>query len=151
MRHALSIASSRATGLHVERSVRLAVAGQPLERVAAALGEALPSLGALTASAIRTAGFTGGKAADVFDGLALLATEELGLVRERRAATAQTRFSAWIVGGIPVAYLLYAGLGGKLAALQTAGPVGIVLPIVGLLLLVGGIGAMWVLLRRAER
>ncbi|MDH3261151.1 MAG: type II secretion system F family protein [Acidimicrobiia bacterium] len=151
LRHALNSASGRAGGLRLERAVRLAAAGQPLERVAEALGRALPSLGALTASAVRTAGVTGGKAADVFDGLALLATEEVGLARERRAATAQTRFSAWIVGGIPVAYLSYAGLSGKLAVLQTAGSVGVVLVTVGSLLLVGGIGAMWGLLRRAER
>ncbi len=67
----------------------------------------MPRLGRLAASAVRTAGITGGRVADVFDGLALLATEEVDLIRERRAATAQSRFSAWIVGGIPVVYLVW--------------------------------------------
>jgi tight adherence protein B len=151
LRHALGSATNRAGGLALDRAVRLAVAGQPLERVAGSLRQAMPRLGALTASAVRTAGVTGGRAADVFDALALLATEEVGLVRERRAATAQARFSAWIVGGIPVAYLLYAGISGKLAVLQSAGPAGSVLLAVGSLLLAGGVGTMWGMLRKAER
>jgi len=151
LRHAVSSASVRATGLRLDRVARLAAAGQPLEGVADALEGAMPGLGALAASAVRTAGVTGGRAADVFDALALLATEELGLVRERRAATAQARFSAWIVGGIPVVYLLYAGLSGKLAGLPSAGPVGKVILAAGSLLLAGGIGLMWGMLRKAER
>lgn len=151
LRHAISSASSRTTSLRLARAVRLAVAGQPLEHVAAAMECALPRLGPLTASAVRTAGVTGGKAADVFDGLAMLATEEVGLDRERRAATAQARFSAWIVGGIPVVYLFYAGLSGKLAVLRAAGSVGVVLLSLGSILLIGGVGAIWGMLRRAER
>jgi tight adherence protein B len=111
----------------------------------------MPRLGALTASAVRTAGATGGRAADVFDALALLAAEEVALVRERRAATAQARLSAWIVGGIPVVYLLYAALAGNLAVLQSTGSVGHALLLVGSLLLVAGVGLMWGMLRTAER
>jgi tight adherence protein B len=151
LRHALRTASHQVTGLRLERTVRLAAAGQPLDRVANALERALPRLGPLSASAVRTAGVTGGKAAEVFDKLALLAAEEVGLVRERRAATAQARFSAWIVGGIPVAYLLYAGVTGRLAVLRTAGPVGVAVLTLGLVLLGGGILAIWGTLRRAER
>lgn len=151
LRHAISSAFDPATGLRLDRAVRLAAAGQPLEQVAEALERGMPGLGALAASAVRTAGVTGGRAADVFEALALLATEELGLVRERRAATAQARFSAWIVGGIPVAYLLYAGLNGKLANLPSAGRVGNVMLAAGSLLLAGGVGLMWGMLRKAER
>ena len=149
LRYALGAASHG--GLRLGRVVRLAVAGQSLERVADELELALPRLGRLAASAVRTAGVTGGKAADVFDGLALLAAEEVALIRERRAATAQTRFSAWIVGGLPVVYLVYAGVTGRLAALRTSGPVGVVLLGLGLGLLAGGILAIWGMLRRAER
>ncbi len=151
LRHALGAASYRATRLRLNRALRLAKAGRPLDHVAEALEGALPRLGGLTASAVRTAGVTGGRAADVFDGLALVANEEVDLVRERRAATAQARFSAWIVGGIPVLYLLYAGVAGRLEILRTAGPIGIALLGVGSLLLVGGIVAMWGMLRKAER
>jgi len=151
LRYALSAASSRSFGLRLDRAVRLAAAGQPLRLVADALEGTMPRLGALTASAVRTAGATGGRAADVFDALALLAAEEVALVRERRAATAQARFSAWIVGGIPVVYLLYAALAGKLAVLQSTGSVGRALLVVGSLLLVAGVGLMWGMLRTAER
>jgi Flp pilus assembly protein TadB len=111
----------------------------------------MPRLGLLTASAVRTAGVTGGKAADVFDALALLATAEVGLARERRAATAQARFSAWIVGGIPGAYLLYAAITGKLSVVRSAGSVGYVLLAVGTMLLIAGVAVMWGMLRTAER
>lgn len=151
LRHALSSASSPALGPGLDQALRLAAAGQPLESVAAALERTMPRLGLLTASAVRTAGVTGGRAADVFDALALLATAEVGLARERRAATAQARLSAWIVGGIPVAYLLYAAISGKLSVVRSAGSVGYVLLAVGTMLLIAGVAVMWGLLRRAER
>lgn len=151
LRHALCVAAPASAALPLRRAVRLAAAGQPLEEVAVELAGALPRLGRLTASSVRTVGVTGGRAADVFDGLALLATEEMDLVRERRAATAQARFSALIVGGIPVVYLGYAVLTGRLAGLVTAGPVGVVLLGAGIGLLGGGIVTMWMTLRAAER
>ena len=151
LRHALSSASSRAHGLGLDRALRLAAAGRPLDDVAGVLEQTMPRLGALAASAVRTAGVTGGKAAEVFDALAVLAREQVGLERERRTSTAQARFSAWIVGGIPVAYLLYAAVSGKLSVLGSAGPAGRVLLVSGSLLLIAGIGVMWGILRRAER
>ena len=151
LRHALGSAAQRADGLPVDRVVRLAEAGRPVAEVAGALERALPRLGALTASAVRTAGVTGGRAADVFDALALLAAEETALVRERRTATAQARVSAWIVGGLPVVYLLYAAVRGKLASLTAFGPAGMLLLAIGLLLLAGGVGVMWGMLRKAEQ
>lgn len=151
LRHALAAAAGRASDLRLEPAIRMAAAGQPLDRVAALFEPALPRLGALTASAVRTSGITGGRTADVFDALALLAKEEMELTRERRAATAQARLSAWIVAGIPVVYVVYAAVSGKLAALQGVGSVGNVVLAVGLLLLATGVGAMWGMLREAER
>ena len=151
LRFALSAAARQGDGLHLGRAARLAEAGQPLGGVADELEVALPRLGGLAASAVRTAGITGGKVADVFDGLALLATDELDLIRERRAATAQARFSAWIVAGIPLVYLVVAGVTGRLAVLSASGPIGLVLLSLGLLLLVAGIAAVWATLRRAAR
>ena len=149
LRHAVCAAEPHSTGLPLRRAVRLAHAGQPLDQVADELAKALPRLGRLTASSVRTVGVTGGRAADVFDGLSLIATEELNLARERRAATAQVRFSAWIVGGIPVAYLAYAALTGRLAGLAS-GPVGIVVVGLGILLLSAGVVAIWLTLRGAQ-
>jgi tight adherence protein B len=151
LRHAICTAAPDSGFLPLRPAMRLAAAGQPLDRVADELTAAMPRLGSLTASSVRTVGVTGGRAADVFDSLALLAREEMELVRERRAATAQGRFSALIVGGIPVAYLGYASLTGKLAGLVSAGPVGTVLFALGILFLGSGILAMWAILQAAER
>lgn len=151
LRHALGAAADRAPGLSLQQTVRLAASGQPLEAVADSLEVALPRLGGLTAAATRAAGRTGGRAADVFEGLALIVQEELELVRERRAATAQARFSAVIVAGIPLLYLAYAGVTGKLAVLVAAGTVGVVLLGVGFVLLLGGTLAIWSMVRKAEQ
>lgn len=151
LRHAICAAAPGSPALPLRRAVRLARAGHPLDRVAEELARALPRLGGLTASSVRTVGITGGRAADVFDGLALVATEEMDLRRERQAATAQVRFSALIVGGIPVVYLAYAALTDRLTGLTSAGSIGGVVLGLGILLLAGGVVAIWLTIRGAQR
>jgi Flp pilus assembly protein TadB len=147
LRHAICAGQAGSATLPLRRAVRLARAGHPLDQVADELARALPRLGGLAASSVRTVGMTGGRAADVFDGLALVATDELDLLRERRAATAQVRFSALIVGGIPVVYLAYAVLTDRLAGLASAGSIGVMVLGLGVLLLGGGVAAMWLSIR----
>jgi Flp pilus assembly protein TadB len=151
LRHAICAAQADPATLPLRRAVRLARAGHPLDQVADELARALPRLGGLTASSVRTVGVTGGRAADVFDGLALVATEELDLVRERRAATAQVRFSALIVGGIPVVYLAYAALTDRLAGLASTGSIGVVVLGLGVLFLGGGVVAIWLSTRGEQQ
>ncbi len=151
LRHALSAASVREPDLPLAHAVRLAHAGLPLDQVAAALGRGLPKLGRLAASATRVAAATGGRMADAFEGLAALAYEEAALVRERRTAAAPARISAWIVGGIPVVYLLFAAATGRLDPLRSAGTPGVIMLVVGLAFLIAGAAVTWGMLRRVGR
>ncbi len=151
LRQALAGAAGRVSRPNLTVVSRLALAGRPLEEIADALGPALPGFGHLAASALRAAGSTGGRAAQVFDDLALIAFEDADLIRRRRVATAQARFSAWIVGGMPIAYLLYAGTTGRLDALRDAGGAGAVLLGLGFGFLITGVAVVWSLLRRASR
>jgi len=130
---------------------RAARAGRPLEELAGSLALGLDRHGALTAAAVRIAGTTGGRVADTFDELALLAAEDMVMEGERRAATAQARISAWIVGGLPVAYLAYAASSGRLSALWNAGTVGVVVLGLGSFLLLSGVSSIVVMVRRASR
>jgi tight adherence protein B len=151
VRAAIADAADRMPSVMLERVARSARAGRPLDELAEGLQSALGRHGGLAGAALRVAGMTGGRAAETFDQLALLALEDAELAGERRAATAQARVSAWIVGGLPTAYLVYAAGSGRLSALWKAGTIGPVILGLGALLLVGGVGAIVILVRRAQR
>jgi len=151
LRLALADASERVPARSLSSVARLARAGRPLDEIADTLAAGLERHGPLTAAAIRIAGTTGGRVADTFDELALLAAEDMQMEGERRAATAQARISAWIVGGLPVAYLAYAAAGGRLSVLWNAGTIGVVVLGVGGLLLLSGVGGIVLMVRRADR
>jgi tight adherence protein B len=151
VRMAIADAADRVPSLPLAQAARLARAGRPLDELASTLEGALTRNGALTAAAVRIAGRTGGKVADTFDELALIAGEDLELQGEARAATAQARLSAWIVGGIPVAYLVYATASGRLSALVETGTVGMGVLIVGGALLIGGVVGVIAVVGRAQQ
>ncbi len=151
VRMAIADAADRATSLPLAQVARLARAGRPLDELAAPLSAALAGNGALVAAAVRIAGRTGGRIADTFDELALIAGEDMELRGETRAATAQARLSAWIVGGIPVGYLAYAAASGRLSALVDTGAVGIGVLGVGGTLLIAGVVAVVAIVRKAQR
>jgi tight adherence protein B len=151
VRMAIADAADRTPSLPLRQVARLAQAGRPLDELAAPLSAALTGNGVLVAAAVRIAGRTGGKIADTFDELALIAGEDMELRGETRAATAQARLSAWIVGGIPVAYLAYTAASGRLSALIDAGAVGIGVLGVGGTLLISGVVAIVVILRRSRQ
>jgi len=130
---------------------RAARAGRPLEEIAESITLGLDRHGVLTGAAVRIAGTTGGRVADTFDELALLAAEDLQMEGERRAATAQARVSAWIVGGIPAGYLAYAMGSGRLTALWNAGTVGVVVLGLGGLLLLSGVAGVVLMVRRSAK
>ena len=150
IRMAIADAADRGPSLPLARAGRLGRTGQPLADVAATVHSALPRHGLLTAAAIRIAGRTGGRTADTFDELALIAGEDIELRGETRAATAQARLSAWIVGGIPVAYLMYAAASGRLSALVDIGSVGVGVLGVGGTLLVGGVVTVVTIVSKAH-
>ncbi len=151
LRGALEGAAGRAPELPLGSVARQAATGRPLPEVAAELAAALPGNGRLAAAAVRTAGLTGGRVADVFDGLALMALEEAELARERRVATAQARLSAMIVAGLPVLFLGVLAATGRMELLSGAGAAGLALLTAGLGLLAAGVVAIWLMIRRAER
>jgi Flp pilus assembly protein TadB len=115
---------------------RLALAGAPVDRVAAALASAGsgPRLGAAIAVAARS----GGRAAAVFQRLADRAASDAELARQQRVLTTQARLSAAIVAGMPVLWMVFGGLG-QVASLFAAGAgivavAGIAMELVGVVL-----------------
>jgi tight adherence protein B len=142
--------TARRSALDLREVVRTAATGRPLAEVGAALASRLEG-GETISLALRVAAGTGGRASDIFDRLAVLATEEVGLRRERRALSAQARLSAAIVGGFPLLFLAWQLWRGSLAALFALGPLGIGVAAAGLALLLLGSAMVGLILRRAER
>jgi tight adherence protein B len=144
IRQAVIAAADRAPALDLAAAVRLAAAGRPAPDVARCLQAALPLNGRLAAAAYQMVAETGARASDVFAGLAVRAADSGDLERERRALTAQTRLSAWLVGGLPVAVTVVLGATGRGPGLTGAG---------GLLTALGmgmiGLGGMvvWLMVR----
>jgi Flp pilus assembly protein TadB len=107
--------------------------------------------GQAVAAAVRVAATTGGRVSEVFDRLAVMASEDAALRRERKVLTAQARLSAGIVGGFPLIFVAWQALSGGLARLIELGPVGIGVTVVGLGFLLSGIAVVAALLWKAER
>jgi Flp pilus assembly protein TadB len=151
LRAALESAATRAPELALAQAVRLARAGRPAAEVAGAIAEALPENGPMAGLAFRTAASTGAEAAAVLAGLALRAVEEEELGRERRALTAQARFSAWLVGGAALAVPVLLVATGRAELLVESGRAGLILLALGLGLELLGALMVWWMLWRAER
>ena len=148
LRTAIEPAATRATDLDLAAAVRLAEAGAPIERVAAAFASALPGVGPLAGPALEAAAASGGGAARVFARLADRAGAHEELIGERGALTAQARLSAAVVGGIPCVVLGAMALSGRLAALGGSSVLGGVAVAVGSLLMLTGVALVVVLTRR---
>ena len=146
IRQAVAAAADRAPTLQLDGVVRLAEAGRPAPEVAAGLADALPLNGRLAAAAYQLVVETGARASAVFAGLAVRAAGAGDLARERRALTAQTRLSAWLVGGLPVAAIAALSLAGR--GPDPAGAGGpLIAGGVGLIA-VGGV-VVWLMVRRS--
>jgi tight adherence protein B len=119
-----------------------------MDAIAVELQARLPVTGRLFAAALAVAARAGGRAATVFDRLALRATDEAAIARERATATAQVRLSAWIVGGLPLVAIAFAAASGRLEALVASGPFGVVALVVGLTLVGSGLAVVVLVVRR---
>jgi Flp pilus assembly protein TadB len=128
---------------------RTARAGRPLSEVAAALSEKEGM--AVAATALRVGARTGGSIVSVFDALTAEAAEEADLERERRTLTVQARVSIVLVGGFPLVVVVTQVWSGEAARLVAMGPVGAVIMGVGSILLLAGLTAVGVMLRRVRR
>lgn len=138
-------ALANAAGAESDESLRLAgklaVAGAPLSDIAP-LVKPLHVNGSRVAAALQLAEVTGGRSAAVFGGLADRAVDEANRRRERRALTAQSRFSAAIVVGLPVVGVLVGGAG-RVATLLAAGTGGALVAVVGVGMQAAGAAAVW--------
>ena len=144
VREALVLGSARVPALPLESAVRFARAGRSAAEVAAQLPPVLPVNGRLVAAAYEIVSSTGASAAGVFASLAVRATEQRELERERRTLTAQARFSAWLVGGLPVGITGLLLMAGRSPDLDGVG--GVLAALGAFLILLGG-GVTWLLVR----
>ncbi|MPZ51250.1 MAG: hypothetical protein GEU79_00695 [Acidimicrobiia bacterium] len=135
-----------ADGLPLRRRLE---AGIDVVEVGETLASTLPLAGESLPAAVGVASTGGGPSGAVFTGLGLDVAEEAELLRERRVLTTQARFTSLIVGGAPLAYLLFELTRGTLGErFQT--PHGTVLTIVGGSLVLVGVTWVYVQLRRTH-
>ena len=139
------------TPLELDHAARMARAGLPMERIGAVLQHELPHNGVATAAAVELSAWSGARVATVFEGLAERASDAAELRREQRAATAQARLSAFVVGLAPLVFTGMILAGGGMQALKGAGPAGRVVMGAGLLLEVVGLAVVALMMRGAGR
>jgi tight adherence protein B len=151
LRGALAEAAHRVPQIQLDRSVRLAAAGIQMTEIAETVERQLPENGRLAAAAFRLSDWSGARVADTFDGLAAQAAATAELARERRAATAQARLSALIVGVAPLAFTVLLMATGRADGLAAHGGLGWLVLGVGLGLETIGLVTVAVIVRRAER
>ena len=151
LRSALAEASHRVPQIALDRPVRLAAAGMSMTDVAGSVEVQLPVNGRLAAAAFRLSDWSGARVADTFEGLAQRAAATAELARERKAATAQARLSALIVGVAPLVFTVLLVATGRGAGLVAHGGLGWLVLGMGLGLEVVGLIIVAVIVRRAER
>ncbi|MEA2010811.1 MAG: hypothetical protein U9N78_08905 [Actinomycetota bacterium] len=151
LRSALADAAQRVPRIELDRPVRLAAAGMSMTDVAGSVESQLPANGQLAAAAFRLSDWSGARVADTFEGLAERAATTAELARERKAATAQARLSALIVGVAPLAFTGLLVATGRGAGLVSHGGLGWLVLAVGIGLEVIGLVIVAAIVRRAER
>lgn len=151
LRDSLAEAAQRVPRIRLDRPVRFAAAGMPMIEIAEAVERQLPKNGRIAAAAFRLSDQSGARVADAFDELAERAAATAELARERRAATAQARLSAVIVGVAPLVFTVLLMATGRGAGLVAHGGIGLLVLGVGLGLETLGLTAVAAIVRRAER
>ena len=150
LRLALADAATRVP-LDLDPAVRLARAGMAMDRVADALSKRLAHNAVAAGAAFELSAWSGARTAAVFEGLAERATEAAELQREQAVATAQARFSAWVVGLAPLVFTALLLGGGGFGSLRRAGGAGFLVIGLGLALEVAGLAVVTLILKRASR
>jgi Flp pilus assembly protein TadB len=100
----------------------------------------LPGNGERIGAAIEVAMLSGGRSADVFLRLADRAATDADVARQRRTLTTQARLSALVVGGMPLLWLVFGGVG-RMQSLVAAGATAVV--VVGLAMELVGALLVW--------
>lgn len=151
LRGAIGEALHRVPALSLGPAARYAEAGMPMSEIADAVESRFPENGRLAGAAFRLSDWAGARVADTFEGLAEQAAASAELVRERRAVTAQARFSALVIGIAPVAFATLLFATGRGSGLMAHGTIGGVVLGAGLALELTGLIVVALILRRAER
>lgn len=151
LRGALGEASHRVPTLSLGPAIRYADAGSPMSEVAESVTNRFPENGKLAAAAFRLSDWTGARVADTFEGLADRAAAAAELARERKAATAQARLSALVIGCAPIAFAMLLLVTGRGSGLMAHGMIGIIVLSAGLALELLGLIVVAVIIRRAGR
>ena len=151
LRGALGEAVDRVPALSLDRAVRYASAGVPMTEIADIVEVQFPENGRLAGAAFRLSDWSGAQVADTFAGLADRASASAELARERRAATAQARMSAIVIGIAPVAFAALLLATGRGAGLVDHGWIGVLILGAGLTLEVLGLLVVALIIRRANR
>lgn len=125
--------------------VRRLDVGDPLPRAVQGLGEVLPSIGHLVETAVIVGG-GGGRMLPIFEELMVHATARVAAEAEVRTAVAPVRASMTLLVGVPVVYLGWSLVTGRLARLLML-PGGLWLALIGSGLFVAGLSVMLVLAR----
>lgn len=147
--------------LHAGRTLREALAGMSpelnrlvrvgasTERLAAGVVAALDDQGPMAAAAVRLLDRAGGPAAPVVEELATQATETARIRRELRAAVAAPVLQGVIVGGAPLAVLVFLVVSGGFSSTFASSAAHALTVSAGAVLTI--VGAVWVVLivRRA--
>lgn len=151
LRGALGEAVDRVPALSLDRAVRYAAAGAPMTEIADIVEVQFPENGRLAGAAFRLSDWSGAQVADTFAGLADRASASAELARERRAATAQARMSAIVIGIAPVAFAALLLATGRGAGLVDHGWIGLLILGAGLTFEVLGLLVVALIIRRADR
>ena len=151
LRGALGEAADRVPGVTLDPAIRLAAAGAPMGEIADAVEGEFPENGRLAAAAFRLSDWSGAQVADTFAGLADRASASAELARERKAATAQARMSAIVIGTAPVAFAALLLATGRGPSFMAHGTIGVFILGIGLTLEVVGLLAVALIVRRADR
>lgn len=150
LRVALNDASARVRAIDATAAVRLSRAGAPFDAVATELQRSLPTNGRLAAAALRLSARSGARVASVFDALASRASGAADLARETRAATAQARMSAGVVGLVPIGFTVLLIVSGSAASPLASGTPGLLLAGAGAGLQIAGLRVVAFMLRRGR-
>lgn len=128
---------------------RLVTVGASSEALADAVARALDEQGAVAGAAVRLLDRAGGPAAPVIEELAAQATETMRIRRELRAAVAAPVLQGVIVGGAPMAVLIFMIASGGFGKTFAASPAHAITVSVGAVMTVVGVGWVLAIVKRA--
>lgn len=143
LRAALRVACSDRS--EAARIVRRLDVGEPLPQAVEGLASFLPSIGRLVETAV-TVGGGGGRMLPIFEELIVHAAAHEAAVAEVRAAVAPVRASMTVLVGVPVLYMGWSLVTGRLSRLLAL-PGGLWLALVGSVLFLSGVVTMLVVAR----